>query len=108
MEQCQRLCQVYPKGNIRGHSRRQAGKAAIEAMQSDAVPDALRKFQATLSLPDALAYINRYETQKAETLRKEEERRRQEEERRHQAEIERIRQKNAGVWPRRNVSVEKP
>ena len=68
-----------------------AGKAAIEAMQSDAVPDALRKFQATLSLPDALAYINRYETQKAETLRKEEERRRQEEERRHQAEIERIR-----------------
>ena len=68
-----------------------AGKAAIEAMQSDAVPDALRKFQATLSLPDALAYINRYETQKAETLRKEGERRRQEEERRHQAEIERIR-----------------
>lgn len=68
-----------------------AGKAAIEAMQSDAVPDALRKFQATLNLPDALAYINRYEAQKAETLRKEEERRRQEEERRHQAEIERIR-----------------
>lgn len=68
-----------------------AGKAAIEAMQSDAVPDALRKFQATLNLPDALAYINRYETQKAETLRKEEERRRQEEERRRQAETERIR-----------------
>ena len=45
----------------------------------------------SLSLPDALAYINRYETQKAETLRKEEERRRQEEERRHQAGIERIR-----------------
>lgn len=72
-------------------SNARAGKAAIEAMQSDAVPDALRKFQATLSLPDALAYINRYEAQKAETLRKEEERRRQEEERRHQAEIERIR-----------------
>lgn len=68
-----------------------AGKAAIEAMQSDAVPDALRKFQATLNLPDALAYINRHEVQKAEMLRKEDERRRQEEERRHQAEIERIR-----------------
>lgn len=68
-----------------------AGKAAIEAMQSDAVPDALCKFQATLNLPDALAYINRYETQKSETLRKEEEHRRQEEERRYQAEIERIR-----------------
>lgn len=68
-----------------------AGKASIEAMQSDAVPDALRKFQATLSLPDALAYINRYEAQKAEMLRKEEERRHQEEERRHQEEMERIR-----------------
>ncbi|KMW23720.1 DUF1351 domain-containing protein [Enterocloster citroniae] len=68
-----------------------AGKAAIEAMQSDAVPDALRKFQATLSLPDALAYINRYEAQKAEILRKEEERRHQEEERRHQEEMERVR-----------------
>lgn len=68
-----------------------AGKAAIEAMQSDAVPDALRKFQATLSLPDALAYINRYEAQKAEMLRKEEERRHQEEERRHQEEMERVR-----------------
>lgn len=68
-----------------------AGKAAIESMQSDAVPDALRKFQSTLSLPDALAYINQYETQKAEMLRKEAERRQQEEERRHQAEIERIR-----------------
>lgn len=68
-----------------------AGKAAIEAMQSDAVPDALRKFQATLSLPDALAYINRYESQKAEMLRKEEERRHQEEERRHQEEMERVR-----------------
>lgn len=72
-------------------SNAKAGKTAIEAMQSDAVPDALRKFQATLSLPDALAYINRYETQKAETLRKEDERRRQEEERRHREEIERIR-----------------
>lgn len=72
-------------------SNTRAGKAAIEAMQSDAVPDALRKFQATLNLPDALAYINRYEAQKAETLRKEEERRRLEEERRRQAEIERIR-----------------
>lgn len=68
-----------------------AGKTAIEAMQSDAVPAALRKFQATLNLADCIAYINQCEAQKAEILRREEEFRRQEEERRHQAEIERVR-----------------
>lgn len=72
-------------------SNARAGKAAIETMQSDAVPDALRKFQSCLSLPDALNYISMYEAQKAETLQREEERRRQEEERKHRAEIERIR-----------------
>lgn len=73
-------------------SAARAGKMAIEAMNSDAVPDALRKFQTTLNLADALAYINQYEAQQAELLKRQEERRRQEEERRHQAEIERIRQ----------------
>lgn len=72
-------------------SNARAGKAAIEAMQSDAVPDALRKFQSCLNLPEALNYITVYEAQKAEALRREEERRRQEEERKHRAEIERIR-----------------
>ncbi|WP_333685403.1 DUF1351 domain-containing protein [Enterocloster lavalensis] len=72
-------------------SNARAGKAAIEAMQSDAVPDALRKFQSCLNLPDALNYITVYEAQKAEVLRREEERRRLEEERQRQAEIERIR-----------------
>lgn len=69
-----------------------AGKLAIEAMQSDAVSEALRKFQSSLNLPEALAYINAYEAQKADLLRREEERRRQEEERKHRAEIERIRE----------------
>lgn len=73
-------------------STAKAGKAAIEAMMSDAVPDALRKFQATLDLTDALSYINQYEAQRAEVLKREEEHRRQDEERRHRAEIERIRQ----------------
>lgn len=68
-----------------------AGKTAIEAMQSDAVPNALRKFQTTLNLADALAYINQYEAQRAEMQKREEERRQKEEERRHQDEIERIR-----------------
>lgn len=68
-----------------------AGKMAIEAMQSDAVPEAIRKFQSSLNLPEALAHINAYEAQKADMLRREEERRRQEEEQKHQAEIERTR-----------------
>lgn len=67
-----------------------AGKLAIEAMQSEAVPEALRKFQSTLNLADALGHINRYEIQKAEILKKEEERLKREEECRHQAEIERV------------------
>lgn len=69
-----------------------AGKTAIESMQSDAVPAALKKFQTTLNLTDAIAYINQYEAQRAQMLQREEERRRQEEEQRHQAEIERVRQ----------------
>lgn len=72
-------------------SAARAGKMAIEAMNSDAVQGALRKFQATLDLADALAYINQYEAQQAAILKRQEECRRQEEERRHQAEIERIR-----------------
>lgn len=69
-----------------------AGKLAIEAMQSDAVSEALRKFQSSLNLPEALAYINAYEAQKADLLRREEEWRRQEKERKHRAEINRIRE----------------
>ena len=57
---------------------------AISAMKSDAVPEALRRFKDDLSLVNAMAYVNEYERQKAEILRKEEERKRQEE-------IERIR-----------------
>lgn len=68
-----------------------AGKAAIEAMQSDAVSDALCKYQATLNLADSIAYINQYEVQRAEVLKREEERRRQEEERRRLEELERVR-----------------
>ena len=52
---------------------------AISAMKSDAVPEALVKFKNDLSLVNAMAYVNEYERQKAEILRKEEERKRQEE-----------------------------
>lgn len=56
----------------------------ISAMESEAVPEALRRFKADLNMANAMAYVNNYEKQKAEILRREEERKRQEE-------IERIR-----------------
>lgn len=68
-----------------------AGKLAIESMQSDAVPAALKKYQTTLDLTGAINYINQYEAQRAEVLRREAERLQREEEQRHQAEIERVR-----------------
>lgn len=72
-------------------SNARAGKLAIESMVSDAVPEALKKFRATLNLPDALNHISAYEANRAEILKREEEKRRQEEERRRTADEERIR-----------------
>lgn len=56
----------------------------IHGMQSDAESKALDVYKQTLSLPEAIACINAYEAQKAEILRKEQERQRE-------AELERIR-----------------
>lgn len=67
-----------------------AGKMAIESMNSDAVPDALRKFRATLNLADAMAYISQYEAQRVEIAKREAERQQKDAERRHQEEIERV------------------
>lgn len=64
---------------------------AIKAMNSEAVPKALEQYKSDLSLANAITYINQYEQQKAEILRKEQERKQQEEERKKQAEIDRIR-----------------
>lgn len=58
--------------------------STIQAMNSDSMEKALEMYKKTLSLSDAISYINRYEQQKAEIMRREEERKRQEE-------IERIR-----------------
>jgi hypothetical protein len=63
----------------------------ISEMQSDAAEEALKIYKNTLDITKAVAYINNYERQKAEIMRREEERRRQEEERRRNAEIERAR-----------------
>lgn len=61
----------------------------IRGMQSEAVADALAVYKDSMDMAKAIAYINNYERQRAEIMRREEERR-LEEERRHQAEIERV------------------
>lgn len=70
-------------------SSARAGKTAIECMNSDAKESALNLFKSTLDLPKTLDYVNRYEVQKAEILKREEANRKAEEERKLQAEIER-------------------
>lgn len=66
--------------------------STISGMQSDAVEKALEIYKDSQDMAKAIAYINNYEQQKAEIMRREEERRRQEEERRRKAEEERIRE----------------
>lgn len=63
----------------------------IKGMVSDATEEALKMYKTTLNMPEAIAYINAYEKQKADILKREEEKRREEEERKKQEEIDRIR-----------------
>lgn len=63
----------------------------LNSMTSDAVPEAIRRYKSNLDLAGAISYINQYENQKAEIMRREEEKRRQEEEQRRQQEEDRIR-----------------
>ncbi|MCI5996128.1 MAG: DUF1351 domain-containing protein [Blautia sp.] len=63
----------------------------ISSMTSESVPRALEIYKQTMDLAKAIAHVNNYEAQRAEILRKEEERRRQEEERKRQEELERAR-----------------
>ena len=69
----------------------QTAVASIKAMRSDKELDALALYKRTLNLNDAIQMIMTYEQNKADALRREEERRQLEEERRIQAEIERAR-----------------
>lgn len=64
----------------------------IKGMNSEAVPMALEQYRKDLSLANAIAYVNRYEQQKAEILAREEQKRKEEEERRRREEEERIRE----------------
>ena len=63
----------------------------LNSMTSDAVPEAIKRYKSNLDLAGAISYINQYEVQKAEIIRREEEKLRQEEERRRQQEEEKIR-----------------
>lgn len=69
----------------------QTAVSSIKAMRSDKEPEALDWYRNTLDLGKAIQLISTYEQNKAEALRREEERRRQDEERKRLAEIERIR-----------------
>lgn len=65
--------------------------AAIKSFTSDAVPEALKRYCNDFDLSEALTYINQYEAQRLEIMRREEERRKREEEAKRQQEEERIR-----------------
>ena len=65
--------------------------AMLEAMTSDAVPEALRRYKEDLDLAGAINYVNQYEAQKAEIMKRKAEKKRLEEEQKRRAEEERIR-----------------
>lgn len=73
-------------------SSTRAAVNTLKTMSSDAVPEALNRFKNNLDFAGAIAYINQYENQRIEIMRREEEKRRQEDERKRRAEEERIRQ----------------
>lgn len=56
----------------------QGAVALIKAMSTDATEQALEVYKKTLTLSEAVAYINRYEAQKAQILQAEQEKREQE------------------------------
>lgn len=80
--------------------------STISGMQSDAVEKALQLYKNTLDMAKSIAYINDYERQKAEIMKREEERRRQEEDRQRQAEIDRARAAEREAV-RREVEIQK-
>ena len=82
----------------------------IRGMRSDAESKALDVYKQTLSLPEAISCINAYEAQKAEILRKEQERQREEELeriRREEREAQRRAAEEALEEQRRQLEAEK-
>lgn len=65
--------------------------STITGMQSEAVEKALAIYKESMDMAKAISYINSYEQQKAEIMKREEARRKEEEERRRKEEEARIR-----------------
>lgn len=65
--------------------------STITGMQSEAVEKALAIYKESMDMAKAISYINNYEQQKAEIMKREEARRKEEEERRRKEEEARIR-----------------
>lgn len=68
-----------------------AAVSTITGMQSEAVEKALGIYKESMDMAKAIGYINNYEQQKAETMKREEARRKEEEELRRKEEEARIR-----------------
>ena len=74
----------------------------ISGMQSEAVEKALDIFRESMDMAKAVSYINNYEQQRAEIMKREEERRRLDEEKKRREEEERIRRQERKAVEREN------
>lgn len=72
----------------------------ISGMQSESMEKALQLYKNTLDMAKAISYINDYERQRAEIMKREEEKRKAEEERQRQAEINRVKAEERAVVER--------
>lgn len=74
------------------HDSTEKAIETISGMKSDSVEKALELYKTNLSVTDAITYINNFEIQKAEILKKENEKKAAEEEAAKQREMERVRE----------------
>lgn len=72
----------------------------ISGMQSESMEKALQLYKNTLDMAKAISYINDYERQRAEIMKREEEKRKADEERQRQAEINRVKAEERAVIER--------
>lgn len=79
-----------------------AAVSTITGMQSEAAEKALSIYKESMDMAKAISYINNYEQQKAEIMKREEARRKEEEERRRKEEEARIRASEREAIEREN------
>lgn len=77
---------------------------SIKNMKSESVPEAVEMYKKDFNLAKAITYINNYETQKIEILRREEAKQREKEEWNRRQEIERVRaEERARIAEEQNI-----